>query len=41
MSDGAELVDEAFGMKQGMPAVAFNLLKTQPEQSEHKGCNAD
>jgi uncharacterized protein (TIGR02391 family) len=36
-SDGAELVDEAFGMKQGMPALAFNLLKTPTEQSEHKG----
>jgi uncharacterized protein (TIGR02391 family) len=36
-SDGAELVDEAFGMKQGMPALAFNLLRTPTEQSEHKG----
>ncbi len=36
-SDGADLVDEAFGMKQGMPALAFNLLETLTEQSEHKG----
>ena len=36
-SDGGDLVDEAFGMKQGMPALAFNLLRTPTEQSEHKG----
>ena len=36
-SDGAELVDEAFGMKQGMPTLAFNLLQTPTEQSEHTG----
>jgi uncharacterized protein (TIGR02391 family) len=36
-SDGAQLVDDAFGIKQGMPAMAFNLLQTPTEQSEHKG----
>jgi len=36
-SDGAELVDEAFGMKSGMPALAFNLLQNQTERSEHTG----
>jgi len=36
-SDGSQLVDEAFGIKQGMPAMAFNLLQTPTEESEHKG----
>lgn len=37
VSDGARLVDEAFGMKSGMPPLAFNLLRTPTEQSEHTG----
>lgn len=36
-SDGAELVDEAFGMKSGMPALAFNLLQNPTERGEHTG----
>jgi uncharacterized protein (TIGR02391 family) len=36
-SDGAELVDEAFGMKTGMPPLAFNLLQNPTERSEHTG----
>jgi uncharacterized protein (TIGR02391 family) len=36
-SDGAELVDEAFGMKSGMPPLAFNLLQTPTDRSEHTG----
>lgn len=37
-SDGAELVDEAFGIgKKAYPVLAFNSLSTDSEQSEHKG----
>jgi uncharacterized protein (TIGR02391 family) len=37
-SDGAELVDNAFGLgKQGMPFLAFNTLRTETERSEHTG----
>jgi uncharacterized protein (TIGR02391 family) len=36
-NDGAQLVDDAFGMKQGMPALAFNLLLPPTEESEHQG----
>jgi uncharacterized protein (TIGR02391 family) len=36
-SDGAGLVDDAFGMKGGMPALAFNLLQSPTEEREHKG----
>jgi uncharacterized protein (TIGR02391 family) len=36
-SDGATLVDEACGMGSGMPALAFNLLQSEPEKSEHRG----
>jgi uncharacterized protein (TIGR02391 family) len=36
-SDGAGLVDEAFGMKNGMPPLAFNLLQNQTARSEHTG----
>ena len=36
-SDGAQLVDEAFGMGKGTPALAFNLLRTPTERSEHSG----
>jgi uncharacterized protein (TIGR02391 family) len=37
-SDGAELVDEAFGIgKKQYPLLAFNTLKNESEQSEHKG----
>ena len=35
-SDGAELVDQAFGLKSG-PKLAFNTLQTESEQSEHTG----
>lgn len=35
--DGAQLVDEAFGMGSGLPRLAFNSLRTETEQSEHKG----
>lgn len=37
-SDGAELVDEAFGSgKKPHPILAFNALSTDSERSEHKG----
>lgn len=36
-SDGGQLVDDAFGIKGGMPALAFNLLQSPTEESEHKG----
>jgi uncharacterized protein (TIGR02391 family) len=37
-SDGAELVDQAFGIpKSGHPRVAFNSLRTETEGSEHRG----
>lgn len=37
-SDGAELVDECFGLgKDNKPMLAFNTLRTDSEQSEHKG----
>lgn len=36
-SDGAQLCDDAFGIKGGMPALAFNLLQNPTEESEHKG----
>jgi uncharacterized protein (TIGR02391 family) len=35
LSDGAELVDEAFSLK--APILAINSLQTETEQSEHKG----
>ncbi len=35
-ADGAELVDQAFGLKNG-PKLAINALQTESEQSEHKG----
>ena len=34
-SDGAELVDEAFGLKS--PLLAINTLRTETEQTEQKG----
>lgn len=34
-SDGAKLVDEAFGGEQ--PLLAFNTLRTETERSEHTG----
>lgn len=38
VGDGAELVDEAFGIgKKAYPVLAFNALTTDSEQSEHKG----
>jgi uncharacterized protein (TIGR02391 family) len=36
ISDGADLVDEAFGLKNG-PKLAFNTLQTESERSEHIG----
>jgi len=37
-SDGAGLVDEAFGVgKAGHPRLAFNSLQTESEKSEHTG----
>jgi len=36
-SDGAELVDQAFTLKAGMPPLAFTALRTQPERSAHSG----
>ena len=38
-SDGAQLVDEAFGLKAG-PKLAFNTLRTESETSEHTGLMA-
>lgn len=35
LSDGAELVDTAFSLKN--PVLAINTLRTETEQSEHKG----
>ena len=35
-SDGSELVDQVFGMKNG-PKLAFNSLQTDSERSEHTG----
>lgn len=37
-SDGAELVDQAFGIStNGYPLLAFNSLQTQTERGEHRG----
>lgn len=37
-SDGAELVDQALGVgAKGIPILAFNSLRTDAEQSEHRG----
>lgn len=37
-SDGSELVDECFGLgKDKKPMLAFNMLQTPSEESEHKG----
>jgi uncharacterized protein (TIGR02391 family) len=37
-SDGAELVDECFGLgKDNKPMLAFNTLQTDSDKSEHKG----
>jgi uncharacterized protein (TIGR02391 family) len=33
--DGAELIDKAFSIKN--PVLAINTLRTDSEQSEHKG----
>lgn len=35
-SDGAKLIDQAFGLNDG-PKLAFNTLRTESEQSEHTG----
>lgn len=38
LSDGADLVDEAFGFgKKPYPVLAFNTLSTDSERSEHRG----
>lgn len=38
MSDGSELVDECFGLgKDNKPMLAFNMLQTDSDKSEHKG----
>jgi len=37
LSDGSQLVDEAFGLAQGLPRLAFNTLQTPTEKSEHNG----
>lgn len=38
ITDGAELVDDAFGIgKKEYPALAFNSLTTKSEKSEHNG----
>jgi uncharacterized protein (TIGR02391 family) len=36
-SDGAPLIDAAFGIGNGMPLLAFNSLKMEAQQSEQKG----
>ncbi len=37
-TDGGELVDECFGLgKEKKPMLAFNTLRTDSEESEHKG----
>lgn len=37
-SDGAELVDDCFGLgREKKPMLAFNSLRTESEESEHKG----
>jgi uncharacterized protein (TIGR02391 family) len=37
-TDGAQLVDQAFGFKDGSyPILAFNTLRTETERSEHRG----
>ena len=36
-SDGTTLADEAFGLKTGMPPLAFNALRTESERSAHSG----
>jgi uncharacterized protein (TIGR02391 family) len=36
-SDGAQLVDEAFSLKNNMPPLAFNSLQTVSERSAHSG----
>jgi len=36
-SDGATLVDAAFGLGTGLPMLAFNTLRTETERSEHTG----
>jgi len=36
-ADGAELADQAFTLKAGMPPLAFNALRTPSERSAHSG----
>ncbi|MEI2702580.1 MAG: TIGR02391 family protein [Baekduia sp.] len=37
VADGAELVDQAFTLKDNMPPLAFNSLQTPSERSAHTG----
>lgn len=37
IGDGAEIVDAAFGLANGVPLLALNTLQTETEQSEQKG----
>ena len=37
-SDGSELIDEAFTLRDSMPPLAFNSLRTPSERSAHSGC---
>lgn len=36
-SDGSDLVNQAFGTRDGAPILAFNSLRTMSEESEHRG----
>ena len=36
-SDGSELIDEAFTLRDSMPPLAFNSLRTPSERSAHSG----
>lgn len=36
-SDGSRLVDDAFGLSSGVPALALNTLQNDTERSEHVG----
>ena len=36
-SDGSRLVDDAFGLSSGVPALAINMLRNETERSKHVG----
>lgn len=36
-TDGSDLIDQAFGFKNGVPYLALNSLQTESEQSEQRG----